>query len=568
MSAIRRLQSVDERPDEPRDTASDMEMVRAAVADGILYAQENTPATYRDAVGGKDEPHWRKSMAAEIDACLARCVWRKVKLSDLPPGTNILPNKWVYKIKLDANGAVARYKSRICPKGFRQKFGVDYAEVFAHTGAYKTFRLLMSLTAALDYDLLQMDVPEAFLNGDLEEEVYMELPEGFKEEGYVVKLLKALYGLKQAPHNWDRLVHTFMLNEAGWRATESDRSLYFKRSATGRLMFLFRFVDDFLGSRATADAAEFQRTVDALRARFNIKLLPEANMFLGMRITRDRVRRTIRLDQAQYIESLLVRYGMADCKPASTPEATGGGSAENGAESKPTDRQRYMEITGSVMYAAHAARPDIAHAAYRRACSMQAPTEADMVAAKRILRYLSGTRAVGLLFGASNNGGGAQKGDLRVVVSAYADADWANNKEDRRSVTGWLSKLNGDAISWAAKKQRTVALSTCEAELYAEAAVIQEVLWLRGMLAELGLHVQPASTVFGDNQSTVAVSKNGIKGERTKHVDVKYKFVTETVERGDVRLQWIPTTQQQADIFTKALGEQLFVRFRKEIMSE
>ena len=152
-------------------------------------------------------------------------------------------------------------------------------------------------------------------------------------------------------------------------------------------------------------------------------------------------------------------------------------------------------------------------------------------------------------------------------MCAFADADWANNKGDRKSITGWVAKLNGDPISWASKKQRTVALSTCEAELYAEAAAIQEVLWLRGLLKELGLHTQVGSVVYGDNQSAIALTANGVKGERTKHVDIKYHFVTETVERGDVTLKWIPTTEMQADIFTKALAAPIFLHLRAQLMT-
>jgi hypothetical protein len=227
-----------------------------------------------------------------------------------------------------------------------------------------------------------------------------------------------------------------------------------------------------------------------------------------------------------------------------------------------------MEITGTVMYAACAARPDIAHAAHRLASHMQMPMQSDMVAAKRVLRYLSGTRSIGLIFGAGSTGVVESRGYTaqKVSVCAYADADWANDKTDRRSITGWVAKLNGDLISWASKKQRTVALSTCEAELYAEAAAIQEVLWLRGMMRELGLRSHTGSIVHGDNQSTIAISKNGVKGERTKHIDVKYRFVTEVVERGDVELKWIPTTEQQADIFTKALAQPVFEKFRDELM--
>ena len=295
-----------------------------------------------------------------------------------------------------------------------------------------------------------------------------------------------------------------------------------------------------------------------------------------MRLTRDREARVIKLDVERYIRVALEKYGLSECKPAQTPEPVNSASAldvSNAEEQQPCDRQLYMEITGTVMYAAVVARPDIAHAAYKLACHMQAPTQSDMVAAKRVLRYLSGTRHMGLKFGAQKESAPAASSSRgytaqQLSVCAYADADWANDKTDRRSVTGWVAKLNGDIISWASKKQRTIALSTCEAELYAEAAAIQEILWLRGLLKELGLRAETGSVVHGDNQSTIAVSKNGIKGERTKHIDIKYRFVTEVIQRGEVQLQWIPTTEQQADIFTKALAHPVFAKLRDAMMSD
>jgi hypothetical protein len=229
-----------------------------------------------------------------------------------------------------------------------------------------------------------------------------------------------------------------------------------------------------------------------------------------------------------------------------------------------------MEITGTLMYAAISTRLDIAHAVHYLACHMVAPTELHMAAAERVLRYLAGTKELGLMFGSRNGdtvGDSRGRSQLKVDVCAFSDADWANGKADRKSITGWVAKLNGDPVSWASKKQRTVALSTCEAELYAQAAAIQEVLWLRGLMEELGLSTQTGSTVYGDNQSAIAVSHNGVKGERTKHVDVKYHFVTECVERGAVRLRWVPTTQQQADIFTKPLAAPVFLQLRKELMT-
>lgn len=157
----------------------------------------------------------------------------------------------------------------------------------------------------------------------------------------------------------------------------------------------------------------------------------------------------------------------------------------------------------------------------------------------------------------------------QLDVCAFADADWGNDRKDRsKSITGWVAKLNGDPISWASKKQRTVALSTCEAELYAEAAAIQEVLWLRGLMKELRLQSNTGSIIHGDNQSAIAVSKNGVRSDRTKHVDIKYHFVTESVEQGEVVLKWVPTNEQQADIFTKALAAPVFLQFRRQLMTQ
>jgi hypothetical protein len=483
----------------------------------------------------------------------------------------VLPCKEVFKIKVDERGEVSEFKARFTPKGFRQKYGKDFFDTFARTGQYKTLRVALSLVAKWDHELQQFDVPTAFLNAPVEEDIYMELPAGFEQPGMVCKLQKSLYGLKQAPRNWDRMVHKFITGDMAFKATVSDPSLYSKRSRSGRLMMIYRFVDDMQGSHHAEDAAEFAESVALLQARFNIKQLKTATWMLGMRITRDRQARTITLDQELYVTKALEKFGFEQCRPVSAPEAVGAAHDANPALDVPADAQRYMEMTGTLMYAAISTRPDIAHAVHYLASNMQAPTARHMQAAERVLRYLAGTKEVGLVFGSRNGGGvGDSRGwrtSAQVDVCAFADADWANDRGDRRSVTGWVAKLNGDPVSWSSKKQRVVALSTCEAELYAEAAAIQEVLWLRGLMEELGLHTQTGSTVYGDNQSAIAASANGVKSERTKHVDVKYHFVTESVERGVVTLKWVPTAQQQADIFTKALAAPVFTTLRQQLMT-
>lgn len=568
VAAVLDMQTNDE--DEPACCSH----IVCAVTAGVDLLEDQTPQSFTEAMNGPNADKWMEAMLKEIAACTGLHVWDNMRLADLPKRTNVLPVKWVYKIKTDEHGVVTAFKARLTPKGFRQKHGVDYFEVYAATGGIKALRLCLSLSAKCGHVLEQLDVPTAFLNAELDEDVYMEVPEGFRagKDGMVCKLNKALYGLKQAPRNWYLLVSGY-IESLGWRACVSDPCLFYKRSRSGRLMLLFLFVDDFLVSFHPEDQAEWNESKAKLVERFNTKDMGECKWMLGMQVTRDEKAGTITLDHEQYITKALERYGLTQCTPAVTPEQVGAEddltpTLDELLDSKGKDR--YMELTGTLMYAATTTRPDIAHAAYALACHMQAPTRRNMNAAERVLRYLKGTAKVGLVFGAHN---GSKLGDTRgwdklvVEACAYADADWANSKIDRRSITGWVTKLNGDTLSWASKRQRTVALSTCEAELYAEAAAMQELLWLRDILKELGLHVQTGSVLYGDNQSAIAVSKNGVKGERTKHVDIKYHFVTETVKSGSVVLQWIPTAEQQADIFTKALHGPAFQLLRGQLMT-
>jgi transposase InsO family protein len=568
MSAIGQAHS-----DEDRLRVRADQQIICSVATGVSLLEARTPQTYRAAMASSDRAHWISVMDAEMNSIEEKGVWELVRRADLPAGTNILPVKWVYKIKTDGNGQIEKFKARVTPKGFRQKEGKDYFEVFARTGMYKTMRFGLSLAARFDHELEQLDVPTAFLNADLDEEVYMEVPEGYRagKDGMVYRLKKALYGLKQAPRNWYLLVSKFIVEEMHYKPCVSDPCLFYRRSRSGRLMLIFLFVDDFQCSFHREDREEWNKLKAVLIERFGTKDMGESKWILGMRIARDRKAGTLTLDQELYLTKALEKYGFAQCRTAPTPEIVGAAHQEQTPEMmKPTDKQRYMEIVGTLMYAAISTRPDITHAVYYLAAWMLDPRAMHMAAAERVLRYIASTLSLGLVFG-SRNGGviGDSRGhtQVQVDVCAYADADWANNKDDRRSVTGWVAKINGDPVSWSSKKQRTVALSTCEAELYAGAAAIQEVLWLRGIVKELGLRTELGSVIRGDNQSALAVSKNGIKGERTKHVDVKYHFVTETVDRGDVQLKWVPSSEQHADIFTKALPVPVFERLRDELMS-
>lgn len=551
-----------------------------AVTSGVALLEEQTPSSYREAMASRDNKKWRAAAQAEFDGCVAQDTWVLIQRSGLPSNANIIPVKWVFKIKTDENGVVTKYKARITPKGFKQRHGIDYFEVFANTGKYKTLRVALSIAARRNMELRQLDVPQAFTQAALEEDVHMEMPEGFEIDGMVCHLKKSLYGLKQSPRNWYLLVSAFIVTNMGWRATVSDPCLFQKESRTGQLMLLFLFVDDMQVGFDAADEAEWEESHALLKERFNITDLGESKFMLGMRITRDRHARTIKLDQELYITKALEKFGLDRCKTAPTPgvqtssrsvpTAVDGQSTavesplrgRGGGESSHQliDVKLYQEKVGTLLYAAISTRPDTAYAVNKLAQHMQAPTAVDGKACDRVFRYLAGTKAHGLLFGRNSD-------SADVSVSAYADADWGSDHTDRKSITGWVAMLNGDPVSWASKKQKVVSQSSCEAELYAEAAAINEIKWLRGLLGELVMNTASAPVLFGDNQSTQELTRNGVKSERTKHIDIKYHFVTDEVSRGNVQLQWVSTTQQLADVLTKALSVQQHTALSEKLMT-
>lgn len=568
MSALGRDLHAQNQPHEEMKRRRQMAM---AVASGIAMLEACTPQTHREAMASPDAEKWRAAELKEWKSCEDRGTWELVPRSSLPPGARAIRSRVVYKVKHDGQGAITEHKARITPKGFMQRAGIDYSEVFAPTGMYKTLRLGLSLAARFDLEVDQMDVPSAFLHADLEEDVYMEIPDAYREgrEHLVCKLKKALYGLKQAPRNWHLDIKAFLTQQMGYSPTVSDPCLFIKRSRGGRLMLLYLFVDDFQSLYFGADAAEWAELKAMLVQQYQVKDLGPSSWILGMAIRRDRAARKIFLDQELYVTKALEKYGLAQCRPVATPECISSDAREPHEASSPqggqVDKHAFQEIVGTLLYAAISTRLDIAHAVHQLTRQMQDPQPSDMQAARRILRYLAGSAKWCLQFGGRRGGDESLHQPLEVI--AFADADWANDKADRRSVSGWVVQLDGDPIDWASKKQSIVAQSTCEAELYAEAAAINEVLWLRGMLEELGLPLKSPSLVFGDNSSTQTISRQGVKRKRTKHVDVKYHFITECIERGIIDLQWVPTERQQADILTKALDRAKLEVHREQLMS-
>lgn len=356
--------------------------------------------------------------------------------------------------------------------------------------------------------------------------------------------------------------------ELGYIPNQTDLCIYTKRPtlADGSLgfMLLSLYVDDTLIACCKQSELVWDADKAALSARYKIKDLGDCNWILNMTVTRDRKARTISLSQQTYVKDIVARFDLAACKPAPTP-------AVHSDLSFPADGsaplllnkggiKQYQSMVGALMYAAITTRIDISYAVNLLSRHLAAPAEHHLRAAKRCLRYLSGTASHSLIFGAN--------ADTAPAVEAFTDSDWANDKADRRSITGTIIKCFGSTVSWLSKKQKTVALSSAEAEYMSLSITVQELRWLHMWLKEVfQTHVHNIP-LYSDSQSAIAISDTGGSHQRTKHIDVRHHHVREHVQSGLVNIQYISTDLMQADILTKALGQQIFQRHCKMLLSD
>ena len=505
------------------------------------------PRSYSEATRSPHRVQWEQAMQEEIDSIKANDTFTLVPL---PPARKAIGSKWVFKVKRHADGSIDRFKARLVAKGYSQQYGVDFTETFAPVARFSSLRAILAIAAAKDYEVHQMDVKTAFLNGDLDEDIYMEQPEGYRAGGseahYVWKLRKSLYGLKQAGRAWNKKMDAALI-DMGFRPTRSDSCVYVKRH-DDTVMFLLVYFDDLL--LVASDASQLESVKAALQGRFEMKDMGEAEFILGVQIRRDRAKRQLYLSQAEYIRTVLERFDMQDCKPVASPMAAG----VKLLKADPTDTSSvqsmanipYASAVGALMFAALVTRPDIAFAVTSLCQFMSAPTIDHWQAVKRVLRYLQGTRHHELVYGWAG-------GDDRELYG-YSDSDWGNDPNDRRSFTAWVFLLHDGAVSWQSCKQPTVALSSVEAEYMAATQATREAVWWRTFMSELGQPPSAATTVHSDSQGAIALAKNPEHHKRTKHIDIQHHYVREQVDAGSVVMPHIGTELMMADVLTKPLA--------------
>jgi hypothetical protein len=500
------------------------------------------PRSYTEAINSKSADLWKIAMDDEMASLRSNNTWT---LETPPPGVKPIPVKWVYKIKRDGDGNIERYKARLVAKGFKQQEGIDYDEVFAPVSKYSTLRALLALAAAENMELHLLDIKTAFLNGELEENIYICQAEGYEEgdPGMACHLNKTLYGLKQAPRAWHNRLHRELVS-CGYTASEADPGLYSFRGKAANI-YLLVYVDDIL--IASSDMSLVNDIKQRLLGTFDARDLGEATTYLGMNIIRDRGSGTIKINQTRLTNDLIAKFGMEDGKPRSFPLSPSTKLTKDEGEILDKATYPYSELVGSIMYLSICTRPDISYAAGSLARYMSNPTTTHWQAAKGVLRYLAGTPDYGIIYGSGRN----------LDLYGFCDADYAGDIDTRRSTTGYVFTLNGGAISWQSKRQPTVAASTTEAEYMAAAAAVKEGLWLRKLLGDLDIQ-PPVINILADNQSAIKILRNPISSLRSKHIDVIHHFARERVMRNEVTFTYTPTSKMIADVLTKALAGDKF----------
>ena len=522
--------------------------VTTAKHTALFVTEVEEPTTLKKALESDHAENWKAAADSEYQSLLKNETW---ELVELPPGRKAITCRWVFKVKHDENGQVERFKGRLVAKGFLQKFGVEFDETFSPVVRFTSIRALLAFAVSRNMFIHQMDVVTAFLNGTLDEDIYMEQPEGYVvpgKENLVCHLKKSLYGLKQSPRCWNKSFKEFMISQ-GFQQSAADPCVFI-RNVNGQLAIVAVHVDDLI--LLTETEQEMIDLKASLAARFKMKDMGKLHYCLGVNIkTMDGV---LQMSQEQYIKKILNKYKLQDCKPVSTPMDVNVKLMKDDGYSKPVDPVAYQSMVGSLIYAAIATRPDIAQAVGTLAKFNSSPNEAHLTAVKRVFRYLKGTVKLHLQYEASDKS-----------MEGYSDADWAADSEDRRSTSGNVFVMSNGAISWASQKQPTVALSTAEAEYIALCLATQESVWLRQLNKDLQIDCSSPTIIHEDNQGTIAMSKNPVLHKRTKHIDIKFHFVREKIHDKTVELKYCPTHEMVADIFTKPLPRGQFESLRARL---
>ena len=504
----------------------------------VCHDSSPEPKTVKDALNGPDSDKWHQAMQDEMDSLHSNKVWTLV---EPPNNKKVVQCRWVFRRKLASDGTVGSYKARLVAKGYQQTQGIDYDETFSPVVRFESVRTVLALAAENGLNVHHMDFTSAFLNGDIDNEIYMSQPEGFATDAKLVcKLSKSLYGLKQSPKCWNANLDSF-LKKLGFNQSQNDSCVYTK-SENNNIFIIAVYVDDLILASKSMD--DLRSLKSALKLEYKMKDLGKLEYFLGVNVYQESNK--IFIHQATYTKSLIVKYGFEHANSVSTPADKSSILDQASDDSNLFDVETYQSAVGSLLYLCTRTRPNITYAVCNVAKFCSKPSSDHWSAVKRIFRYLRGTTEFGILYE-------KQSCDESNICVGYSDADWAGDRSDRKSTSGYCFKLSNGTC---------VALSTAEAEYVALASAAQEAVWISHLLVDLSFSSNCPMIINEDNQAAIAIAKNPKDHSKTKHVSLKYHFVRDMVNNNVIALKYCPTSIMLADIFTKPLASDRFSKIR------
>ena len=499
----------------------------------LLAKINSDPSNYKEAMLSKDKNQWQKAINSELDSMYKNEVWRLVdKPARLDEGakTNIIDSRWIFKRKLEPNGDV-KFKARLVIRGFKDLNKYELSETYAPVSRPPLVRTIFAIINKYDLEVCQLDVKTPFLKGAIDEEIYMHIPDGTRHnenerKNKVCKVEKALYGLRMSPKRWnDRF--TAATEKLNLKNSDSEPCLFIWREKE-KFLILLLYVDNII--IASNDVVKLQDVKSQLSKEFEMNILGEPKELLGISIRRDRKKQILELSQEKYIDRLLQRYGFEHSNPCKSPMVTSQVLSRKRKmreddidgevnESRETEiHAPYREVVGCLLYLTGATRPDINYAVNILSRHQIAPTENECLIAKRILRYLKGTKKMAIRYA-------GETGDIQ----AYSDASFADFKGSL-TTCGYAIKLFGDTIAWRTRKQQYVAMSTCQEEFVTMSDARQEMNSLHNSIKlVIGKSFYPM-TLWCDNK-TAKINAETSGGNKLRHMtETKENYVKECVK--------------------------------------
>ena len=552
---------------------------------GVMARDIPTPKNYKEAVNSEFADYWNEAIMTEIRNLESFNTWEWVPR---PKDRKLVDSTWVFRAKANQKGEVDRMKARLCARGYRQIWGQDYVETHAPVTCLASWRASLAQAAHHGRKIAILDIKSAYLMADVKEDIYMSCPQGLTppRPGYVIKLKRSLYGLKQAGRCWAQLLSKKM-QELGLRPSVADPCLFLNdvgdlNGPSESPMTISVHVDDCCICYSSEQTyQDFRRR---LEKEFQISKSDDSNTFLGMVIERpDGDAGPVHVHQQPYLADILARYRHTDVKPASTPMEPGLKLSKSQMPTTESEKAAmkdipYRQLVGALLYLANCTRPDIAQAVSSCARFGSNPGRVHWQALKHVLRYLKGTKEYGITFGLDR-----ADGVPHTCIHGYVDGDWGGDPDDRRSTTGYIYMSYGGPVCWRSKKQASTALSSCESEYMAASEAAKEAIWLtrlykedfciedisletKGDLTEKEYLGNKPLTVFEDNVGCISLSKNPVMHRSSKHIEIRYHFVRERVQDGSLKLVYIPSSENIADVLTKSTRKHTFTYLRDKFM--